>query len=182
MTHKTIWLALTGLLFTAQALSAADQSSAFFQGEPECFSIDRIAGNDWTYTLKLLPDPGKPSTGVPVIGIHGLMHGTRTGAGIKLFYAGLSGTATQAPANGDPKGPEVLQISLVESNSGPDDTNTSSGMWMGHYGLHLSPADLSGRIVGQYSYTPIEYSGKDPGPRFSAVISEKVQRIDCSKF
>lgn len=182
MTHKITWLALTGLLLTPEVLPAADQSTAFFQGEPECLSINGIAGNDWTYTLKLVPDSGKPSTGVPVIGIHGLMHGTRTGAGNTLFYAGLTGTATQAPADGDPKGPEVLQISLVESNFGLDDTKTSSGLWIGNYSLDLNPADLSGRIFGQYSYTPIESSGKDPGPRFSAVISEKVQRIDCSKF
>lgn len=161
---------------------AASKADKFMQGEPLCFAINPIKDNPWTYTLKLVALPLKSGSGVPIAQVSGLMHGTVPN-GSNVFNAGLTGTATIAPANGEAQGKPVLEMGLVEADFSPDNTNKqTSGIWVGHYGVVVDVNDLTGKIVGQYSYTPITESAADPGPQLKNVISEAVKPIPCAKF
>ena len=167
---------------TSCKVLASDRASGFLAGTPVCFKIRASSGNPWSYALKLVAEPQKSGSGVPIAAVHGLMHGTRPQGEITFFYAELFGTATKAPWSGDPKGPPALQIGLVESDLGPDDTVSGSGLWAGTFGLILSPESFKGEIIGKYSFTPIARSGADLGPVNSHILREPLELMDCKGF
>lgn len=175
------WVGVSLLLISEWAF-ATDPAGLFLDGKPACFKVHSAPGNPWSYALKLIAEPRKVREGVPVSAVNGLLHGTRPEGANSGFYAELVGTATLAPENGTPKGAPVLQIGLIESDMGPDDSLSSSGLWVGHFGLILKPDSLTGSFAGSYSYTPISANGADPGPRQARLIKETVEPIDCTRF
>lgn len=181
---KRMQRVLIGLCVFAVAKGAAanDPAVLFLDGKPACFKVHSAPGNPWSYTLKLVADPRKLREGVPISAVNGLMHGTRAEGANTSFYAELLGTATLAPENGNPKGVPALQIGLIESDVGPDDTLATSGIWVGHFGLTLKPREMTGQFTGSYSYTAIAANGEDQGPAQARVIKESVEPIDCSRF
>ena len=109
------------------------------------------------------------------------MHGVKD-ASSDTFYAELGGTATVATNIGSNSGPKTLQIGLFESDFAPDDAKTTSGIWIGHFGLELRTSDLTGVMNGKYEFTPVKFNGNAPPPQLINTLSEKVELIDCRAF
>lgn len=163
-------------------ICAAERSTGFLQGEVTCFKIEAVKNSPWSFSLKLIATPLKSGEGVPIIQVNGLMHGVRTIPSADHFYAELTGTATLAPSISESDSHSTLQIGLFEADYAPDDSKKTAGIWVGHYGIELKPSNLSGRINGTYSYTPITISGKDPGPQLRNTLSQALNPMDCKDF
>jgi len=159
-----------------------EHANTFLNGEPSCFVVHALKHRPLRLTLKLVATPLKSGPGAPIAQVNGLLHGVDGQGDGEVFYAELMGTASLTSLKGRGGASQKLQIGLYEIDFGLDEEKASTGLWAGYYSLVLKPEDLSGNIMGQYSFTPIKESGEDSGPSTKKVIAETITPVVCDDF
>lgn len=177
---------LLAVLLPFLALSTTVEARTVLGAKTRCFQIGSQVPGGWHEILEIQPQRALSDRNGALIGVTGLVHGTRAVEPPISYYNQLTGSASYIPP-GNQVVNDVVQIALVGTSYGTTTGTTAGvyGLYAYDFSLRLKPEKKGripgGQLTGVKRFQPIG-DGHDGEPATSTPVDQPVTEVSCAGF